>query len=134
MKSGIFLFLVAVLAVPIVALAGGKVHVCHRDQGHPEWKEIEIAESALSAHLAHQWGADIYPVPADGCPGGTPTPDPTATLVPPTETPTATPTPTPVVTEAPTETPVPPTEEPTPQTPPTDEGCPADVICYQGLG
>lgn len=45
-----------------------KVSICHRDQGSPEWKLIEIAESALPAHLAHQWGEDIYPVPSDGCP------------------------------------------------------------------
>jgi len=45
-----------------------KVEICHRDQGHPEWKVISISESALPAHLAHQWGGDIYPVPQGGCP------------------------------------------------------------------
>lgn len=45
-----------------------KVNICHRDQGKPEWKVIEISENALDAHLAHQWGEDIYPVPEDGCP------------------------------------------------------------------
>jgi hypothetical protein len=45
-----------------------KVNICHRDQGNPEWKLISISENALPAHLAHQWGADIYPVPSTGCP------------------------------------------------------------------
>lgn len=45
-----------------------KVNICHRDQGNPEWKVIEISENALQAHLSHQWGEDIYPVPAEGCP------------------------------------------------------------------
>ncbi len=56
-----------------------KINICHRDQGKPEWKVIEISESALSAHLAHQWGEDIYPVPAEGCPQ----PPPPSTTVPP---------------------------------------------------
>ena len=95
------LVMAAVLATP--ALAGGKVSICHRDQGKPEWKEIEIAESALPAHLAHQWGADIYPVPDGGCPGaevptGVPTDVPTEV---PTDEPTSTSTPVP--TDAPTD-------------------------------
>ena len=45
-----------------------KVRICHRNQGSPEWVEIEISESALPAHLSHQWGEDIYPVPEGGCP------------------------------------------------------------------
>lgn len=45
-----------------------KIEICHRDQGKPGWKVIEINENALDAHLEHQWGEDIYPVPAEGCP------------------------------------------------------------------
>lgn len=45
-----------------------KVPICHRNQGSPEWVLVEIAESAVPAHLAHQWGEDIYPVPEGGCP------------------------------------------------------------------
>lgn len=52
-----------------------KIEICHRDQGNPEWKVIEISENALDAHLAHQWGEDIYPVPADGCSPPPPPPD-----------------------------------------------------------
>ena len=106
-RIGIALALVVSLAVVFAALvtapalAGGKVSICHRDQGKPEWKEIEIAESALPAHLAHQWGADIYPVPDGGCPGvptGVPTDVPTEV---PTDEPTSTSTPVP--TDAPTD-------------------------------
>jgi len=43
-----------------------KVKICHHNEGKP-YNEIEIAESALDAHLAHQWGGDIYPVPEGGC-------------------------------------------------------------------
>jgi LPXTG-motif cell wall-anchored protein len=59
---------------PGSASAGGdkkddkKVDICHRDQGKPEWKVINISKSALDQHLSHQWGEDIYPVPANGCP------------------------------------------------------------------
>lgn len=82
------------------------VNICHRDQGKPEWKEITINSNALAAHLAHQWGADIYPVPEGGCPvieeptdeptntsepSATPTvEEPTATVPAPTDEPTAT--------------------------------------------
>lgn len=67
-----------------------RVEICHRDQGKPEWKLITISSNALPAHLSHQWGEDIYPVPADGCPVPPPTttepPPPTAIPVDPTVT------------------------------------------------
>lgn len=109
------------------------VNICHHDQGKPEWKEITINVNALQAHLNHQWGADIYPVPEGGCPV---IEDPTATLAPtdePTEVPSATPTdttaPTDESTVTPTDTDVPdetatatsvePTAEATPTVTPT---------------
>ena len=104
-----------------------RIHICHRDQGNPEWKEIEIATSARPAHLNHQWGADIYPVPEGGCPlppTATPTNTATFTDTPtdtptdiPTEIPTDTPTNTP--TDTPTDTPVPPSATPTSTATPT---------------
>lgn len=54
-----------------------KVWICHHDNGKPEWKAIEISENALDSHLKHQWGKDIYPVPADGCPATVVEPEPT---------------------------------------------------------
>src|SRR6185369_8369158 len=48
--------------------ADQQVDICHHNQGKPGWVLIEIDESAVQAHLHHQWGKDIYPVPADGCP------------------------------------------------------------------
>lgn len=45
-----------------------QVDICHRNQGSPEWVLITINDHALSAHLSHQWGEDIYPVPDGGCP------------------------------------------------------------------
>ncbi|MDQ3930350.1 MAG: S-layer homology domain-containing protein [Chloroflexota bacterium] len=51
----------------------GRVAICHRtgSERNP-WVQIEISENALPAHQAH---GDIYPVPAEGCPGpGTPAP------------------------------------------------------------
>lgn len=92
-----------------------KVTICHRDNGEPEWKTIEVSESAVDAHLAH---GDYL----GAC--NTPTPEPTATETPmPTDTPepTATNTPEPTATEVlPTDTPlptataVPPTDTPQP--------------------
>ncbi len=103
-----------------------KVNICHRDQGHPEWKVIEISESALPAHLAHQWGADIYPVPEGGCPvPETTTTQPPETTVPPTTVPETTVPPVttePPQTTAPADTvaPIPTTVAPTPPTVATD--------------
>jgi len=45
-----------------------KIEICHRNQGDPQYVVLEIATSALPAHLAHQWGADLYPIPRGGCP------------------------------------------------------------------
>ncbi|HEX8599286.1 MAG TPA: S-layer homology domain-containing protein, partial [Chloroflexia bacterium] len=43
------------------------------------WVQIEVSENALPAHQAH---GDIYPVPANGCPGpGTPAPTTSMTPV-----------------------------------------------------
>ena len=58
----------ALAAVQSARANPGKVDICHRNQGASEWNLISIPASALSAHLAHQWGGDIYPVPPGGCP------------------------------------------------------------------
>ena len=138
------------MAMALPAAANNKIWICHRDQGHPEWNLIQINLNALPAHLGHQWGADIYPVPEGGCPQlNTPTPEPTATNVPthtpvptltytattvptdvPTDIPTLTPAPTDIPTEASTETP---TEVPsateTPVTPePTNTPSPTETV------
>lgn len=58
----------------------GRVAICHRtgSQRNP-WVQIEVSENALPAHQAH---GDIYPVPANGCPGpGTPAPTTSMTPV-----------------------------------------------------
>jgi hypothetical protein len=47
----------------------GKVTLCHATGSETNpYVVITISENALPAHLAHQDGEDIYPVPADGCP------------------------------------------------------------------
>ena len=57
------------VSIPIgMAAPLPNVNICHRDQGSPVYKEITINANALDAHLHHQWGADIYPVPVGGCP------------------------------------------------------------------
>ncbi|HEX8222127.1 MAG TPA: S-layer homology domain-containing protein, partial [Chloroflexia bacterium] len=62
----------------------GRVAVCHRtgSERNP-WVQIEVSQNALPAHQAH---GDIYPVPANGCPGPG-TAAPTTSVTPqPTET------------------------------------------------
>lgn len=66
-----------------------KVTICHADQGKPGWKQITVSVDALNAHRAHQWGADMIPAPAGGCPGTTPTSEPSWTPTP-TSSPSAT--------------------------------------------
>lgn len=92
MLFGAMLLLLVLVAIGIatVSWAGAahgadKVTICHHDNGKPGWKQIDVSTDALSAHLAHQWGADLYPVPEGGCPGAvspepswTPTPTPPA--------------------------------------------------------
>jgi hypothetical protein len=47
----------------------GKVTLCHATGSETNpYVEITISENALPAHLRHQDGEDIYPVPAGGCP------------------------------------------------------------------
>lgn len=48
-----------------------KVSLCHAtgSESNP-YTEITISKNALKAHLDHQEGEDIYPVPAVGCPEG----------------------------------------------------------------
>lgn len=56
-----------------------QITICHAtgSETHP-YEEITINTSGLSAHEDHQWGEDIIPAPAAGCPAGTtPTPTPT---------------------------------------------------------
>lgn len=55
------------VSIPI-GMADPQINICHRDQGSPVYKEKTIDANALDAHLHHQWGADIYPVPVGGCP------------------------------------------------------------------
>lgn len=95
-----------------------KVWICHRDQGKPEWKKIQIDKHALDAHLNHQWGEDIYPVPADGCPKPPPPESTTTTTTTSTTTTTTLP---PTTTASPTTEPptTPPTTEPPATTPET---------------
>lgn len=56
-----------------------QITICHAtgSETHP-YEEITINTSGLSAHENHQWGEDIIPAPAAGCPTGT-TPPPTTT-------------------------------------------------------
>lgn len=136
------------------AAASHKVDICHRTNGTNPYVQIEIATSALLAHLAHPWGPDVYPVPAAGCSSlnvtPTPTevpPTPTATLVPtlvPTATPTYTETPLPTATDTqeptPTETQEPTCEElencevgdPTPTSEPTSEPTQPAIVTTSG--
>lgn len=47
----------------------GKVTLCHATGSETNpYVEITISANALPAHLRHQDGEDIYPVPAGGCP------------------------------------------------------------------
>lgn len=84
---GVLLLVLVGLGIATVSWAGAahgadKVTICHHDNGKPGWKQITISTDALSAHMAHQWGADLYPVPAGGCPGATPEPSWTPTPIP----------------------------------------------------
>ncbi|HEX8217615.1 MAG TPA: hypothetical protein VF914_00230 [Chloroflexia bacterium] len=58
-----------------------KVKICHATGSETNpYVEIEISESAIPAHEDHQWGEDIIPMPAGGCPvPPTHTPGPSAT-------------------------------------------------------
>jgi hypothetical protein len=67
------------LSTAPVALAGGndgnnggnndKVTICHATGSETNpYVEITISVNALAAHLRHQNGEDIFPVPAGGCP------------------------------------------------------------------
>jgi hypothetical protein len=48
-----------------------QITICHAtgSETHP-YEEITINTSGLSAHENHQWGEDIIPAPAAGCPTG----------------------------------------------------------------
>lgn len=55
-----------------------QITICHAtgSETHP-YEEITINNNAVSAHEDHQWGEDIIPAPAGGCPAGTkPSPGP----------------------------------------------------------
>lgn len=62
-----------------------QITICHAtgSETHP-YEEITINTSAVSAHDDHQWGEDIIPAPAAGCPSGT-TPPPGPETPPPTD-------------------------------------------------
>lgn len=67
--------------VPVPA----KVLICHRPDGSPTWFLVQIDPSAVAAHLAHSWGADVFPAPKQGgCP--VPLPEPPTTIHPSTLT------------------------------------------------
>ena len=73
-------------ALPVGATATEKILICHRDEGKPEWKEIEIAISAWDAHEEHgDYKGECEVI----------SPTPTVTIAPdptPSATPSATPT------------------------------------------
>jgi hypothetical protein len=51
----------------------GKATLCHATGSATNpYVEITISANALAAHQRHQDGRDLHPVPAGGCPGGTP--------------------------------------------------------------
>ncbi|MGX9902141.1 hypothetical protein ACW0JT_24095 [Arthrobacter sp. SA17] len=62
-----------------------QITICHAtgSETHP-YEEITIDANAVSAHEDHQWGEDIIPAPAGGCPSGT-TPPPGPETPPPAD-------------------------------------------------
>ena len=112
MKALIVAMILVLSAIGSVSADNGeqnnekKVWICHHNNGSKEYVLQEISENALDAHLSHQWGMDIYPVPEGGCPVMTPevTPTPVVTIEPTIE---VTPSPTVIVTPEPTVAPLP---------------------------
>jgi hypothetical protein len=62
-----------------------QITICHAtgSETHP-YEEITINTDAVTAHEDHQWGEDIIPAPAGGCPAGT-TPSPGPETPPPAD-------------------------------------------------